>query len=207
MVWVDQPAGAGYSYSNTSDPVDTFEEAAEDLCEFLTKFFVKYPKFLKGDFYLAGDGDAATILLALSDKLLDAQGEDAESSCPVVSYRGLALNGPVVDTEFHWIGTYMTAKENNVFSESIMEKLQNDLEQCLDYYRTCSEISPKFGGDKSSPEWSGCMLKYISCKNHMISPSELKANGVVFDEFNIVNSDCKLDDDLYTNSKCNQDFL
>jgi len=207
MVWVDQPAGAGYSYSNTSVAVDTFEDAAEDLCEFLAKFLGKYPKFLNGEFYLAGDGDAATILLALSDKLIDANIENLASTCPKVNYRGMMLSGPVVDIESHWSGILKTAKEEEVFDSSVVQAMEERLKLCIDLYRSCSEISPKNGGDESTPEWSGCMLNFMDCKDNLISPSELKADGLVFDEFNIMNSDCRLGEDLYTNYKCNQDFL
>jgi len=202
MVWVDQPAGSGYSYSNTSDPVATFEEAAEDLCEFLAKFFDKYQKYGLEDFYIGGDGDAATILLALSDKLLDA-----ESMCPDVNYKGMILNGPVVDIRYHWTGAVKTATDYAVFRPEILKHMEEELDLCLDNYLSCSSLSPKAGGDKSSPEWSGCMVNFLYCKNTLLSPADLKATGVVFDEFNIMNSDCKLDENLFTNSKCNQDFL
>lgn len=202
MVWVDQPAGSGYSYSNTSDPVATFEDAAEDLCEFLTQFFEKYEKYEAGEFYIGGDGDAATILLALSEKLLDA-----ESTCPDVRYIGMILNGPVIDIRYHWTGAVKTATEYGVFSPEVLEIMEEQLTLCLDHYLSCSSISPKAGGNQVSPEWSGCMFNFLSCKLQLLAPSELKASGVVFDEFNIMNSDCKLDENLYTNSKCNQDFL
>jgi len=207
MVWVDQPAGSGYSYSNTSDPVATFEEAAEDLCEFLKKFFVRYPKFLNGDFYLAGDGDAATILLALSDQLIDSILDDTQSTCPKIKYKGMIMNGPVIDTKYHWAGLVNTAKTNGVFSPSVLSTMDDNLEKCLEWFSDCEQLSPKYGGDKSSKEWSSCMGNFVKCKSQLISPSELKATGVVFDEFNFMNSDCKLDENLYTNSKCNQDFL
>jgi len=207
MVWVDQPAGSGYSYSNTSVPVSTFEVAAEDLCEFLRKFFVKYPQFVNGDFYLAGDGDAATILLALSDKLIESKVDGTVSECPQIKYKGMILNGPIIDTEYHWNGLVATAKEYKVFSPSVLDEMDDHLTACIQSFRSCADLSPKQGGDKRSKKWLTCMGSFVNCKTQLISPSELKASGLVFDEFNFMNSDCKLDENLWTNSKCNQDFL
>jgi len=204
MVWIDQPAGGGYSYSNTSIPVATFEDAAEDLCEFLSKFFDKYPKFRGLDLYIGGDGDAATILLSLSDKLLDA---DEDSICPITPYKGLMLNGPVVDIEYQWRGAFKTAKHYAAFTEETMADMEERLEYCLDSYEGCAQISPKAGGDETSAEWTGCVVNFLQCKRDLVTPVELKADGSVFDEFNLINSDCKTMQNLYTNSKCNQDFL
>merc|ERR1712176_1584425 len=61
FVWLDQPAGAGWSYSNTSEATSNVEDAAVDLCEFLTKFFERYPNFAERQLVLAGDGMASRI--------------------------------------------------------------------------------------------------------------------------------------------------
>jgi len=205
IVWVDEPAGGGYSYSNTSDPIHSFEEAADDLCEFLKKFFVKYPQYEWSDLYIAGDGAAGTILLALSDKLLKAK-HTHSFICPQTHFKGIILNGPVVDVEYQWTGAVMTNKKYEVFSEDVSSKLEQILSECLSYHEECAPLAPLLGGNPDSPKWKGCLLHFIQCNRNLLNPSFSKADGRAFDKFNIVNSNCQFDK-MNTNSLCDQDFL
>ena len=56
MLWVDQPAGVGFSYQDSGDSVtDTEEEVAEDLYHFLQSFLTANPEFVKNDLYVFGE--------------------------------------------------------------------------------------------------------------------------------------------------------
>jgi len=205
IVWIDQPAGGGYSYSNTSAPVNSFEDAADDICEFLIKFFAKYPKFGASNLFLAGDGAAGTILLALADKLLMAKDRTLDT-CPITLFTGIALNGPVVDVQFQWTGAVMTSTKYKIFSDDITDFLEKILEECLEYHKECAPLAPMLGGNPDSPKWNGCLLHFIQCERRLMNPSMSKADGRPFDKFNIINTDCEFDKKR-TNSLCDQDFL
>ena len=51
MIFLDQPAGAGYLYSTI---VDNTPDAMKDVYEFLVKFFKEYPEFINRPFHIAG---------------------------------------------------------------------------------------------------------------------------------------------------------
>jgi len=56
MLWIDQPAGVGFSYQASGDSVtDTEEEVAEDLYHFIQSFLTANPQFVKNDFYVFGE--------------------------------------------------------------------------------------------------------------------------------------------------------
>eukprot|EP01027_Heterolobosea_sp_BB2_P004616 GEZU01007079.1.p1 GENE.GEZU01007079.1~~GEZU01007079.1.p1 ORF type:complete len:198 (-),score=67.03 GEZU01007079.1:402-995(-) len=57
VLWVDQPVGTGFSYSDdpNKDYVKDEAQMAADMWEFLQKFFQQYPQFLKNDFYIIGE--------------------------------------------------------------------------------------------------------------------------------------------------------
>lgn len=57
IMWIDQPAGVGFSYDNsTSDRRDSTEaEMADDLYMFLQEFFTRHPNYLKSEFYVFGE--------------------------------------------------------------------------------------------------------------------------------------------------------
>lgn len=205
IIWLDEPAGGGYSYSNTSQPVKSFEEAADDICEFLIKFYAKYPRFKENDLFLSGDGAAGTIVLALADKLLMAIDKGIDT-CPRTRFAGIALNGPVVDVEYQWTGAVMTNNKYELFSNEIGDTLEKILAECLDYHEECAPLAPMLGGDPDSPKWNGCILHFIQCESNLMDPSTSKADGRPFDKFNIINTDCEFDEQG-TNSMCDQDFL
>lgn len=56
LLFVDQPAGTGYSFVNVGDDVRELAQAAEQVVVFLKNFYKVFPEFSKIDvsFYLLG---------------------------------------------------------------------------------------------------------------------------------------------------------
>lgn len=56
MMWIDQPAGVGFSYQSSADSVtDSEDQVAEDIYQFLQSFFTANPQFTNNDFYVFGE--------------------------------------------------------------------------------------------------------------------------------------------------------
>ncbi|KAI6659294.1 hypothetical protein LOD99_14965 [Oopsacas minuta] len=59
MIYVESPAGVGFSSSKVKSDYNVGDErTATDLIQFLTGFLAKYPKYKKRTFYLAGESYA-----------------------------------------------------------------------------------------------------------------------------------------------------
>ncbi|CAH6719094.1 carboxypeptidase Y [[Candida] jaroonii] len=69
VIYLDQPVGAGYSYTNSSF-VGSSEKAAEDVYVFLELFFQKFPQFLKNEFHVAGESYAGHYIPAIGANIL-----------------------------------------------------------------------------------------------------------------------------------------
>lgn len=55
-MWIDQPAGVGFSYQSSADSVtDSEDQVAEDIYQFLQSFFTANPQFTNNDFYVFGE--------------------------------------------------------------------------------------------------------------------------------------------------------
>ena len=73
MIFLESPAGVGFSYTNTSSDIYTSGDnrTAHDSYAFLAKWFERFPHYKYRDFYIAGESYAghyapqlaATILL------------------------------------------------------------------------------------------------------------------------------------------------
>ncbi|TRM67816.1 Alpha/Beta hydrolase protein [Schizophyllum amplum] len=72
MVYVDQPAGTGYSYTATNHYVQTLEEASQQLLVFLHNFYTVFPEYKSMDTYLGGESYAGQYLPYFADAILDS---------------------------------------------------------------------------------------------------------------------------------------
>ncbi|EUC63018.1 serine carboxypeptidase, partial [Rhizoctonia solani AG-3 Rhs1AP] len=55
MIYLDQPAGTGYSYSTSSHTIDSSQEAAKDFYAFLQLFLVRFPQYADRPFHILSE--------------------------------------------------------------------------------------------------------------------------------------------------------
>ncbi|THH01381.1 hypothetical protein EW026_g1309 [Hermanssonia centrifuga] len=60
LLFLDQPADVGYSYSSGGAPVDNSPVAAEDVYAFLQLFLSRYPEYESAPFHVAGESYGGT---------------------------------------------------------------------------------------------------------------------------------------------------
>ncbi|KAJ7579750.1 Alpha/Beta hydrolase protein [Mycena floridula] len=72
MVFVDQPAGTGFSYTSTNHYVHTFDEAALQLVEFMRNFYKVFPEYHRMDTYLGGESFAGQWIPYFANGILDS---------------------------------------------------------------------------------------------------------------------------------------
>ncbi|SCZ90680.1 BZ3500_MvSof-1268-A1-R1_Chr1-3g02143 [Microbotryum saponariae] len=72
VVFVDQPAGTGYSYVSTNKYVHEMDEAANHVVEFMTRFYTVFPEFQRHDTYLAGESFAGQYIPYIARAILDS---------------------------------------------------------------------------------------------------------------------------------------
>ncbi|KAJ0694799.1 putative carboxypeptidase D [Helianthus annuus] len=68
LLFLESPAGVGYSYTNTTSDLYTFGDArtAEDSYAFLVNWFERFPQYKHRDFYIAGESYAGHYVPQLS---------------------------------------------------------------------------------------------------------------------------------------------
>ncbi|KAF8687564.1 serine carboxypeptidase, partial [Rhizoctonia solani] len=55
MIYLDQPAGTGYSYSTSSHIIDNSQEAAKDFYAFVQLFFKRFPQYMDRQFHVLSE--------------------------------------------------------------------------------------------------------------------------------------------------------
>ncbi|KAJ7265474.1 alpha/beta-hydrolase [Mycena haematopus] len=73
MVYVDQPAGTGFSYTSTDRYVHTLEEASTQFLEFLRNFYKVFPEYQHMDTYLGGESYAGQWIPYFADAILNSK--------------------------------------------------------------------------------------------------------------------------------------
>ncbi|KAF8841565.1 carboxypeptidase KEX1 [Paxillus ammoniavirescens] len=70
MVYVDQPAGTGFSYTSTNHYIHTLQEATDHVMQFLRTFYQIFPEYLSVDAYLGGESFAGQYIPYFADAIL-----------------------------------------------------------------------------------------------------------------------------------------
>ncbi|KDR84091.1 hypothetical protein GALMADRAFT_236745 [Galerina marginata CBS 339.88] len=94
MVFVDQPAGTGFSYTGTDKYVHTMEEAQRNFLEFLRNFYLVFPEYKTVDTYFAGESFAGQWIPYYADAILN--------STMNVPLKGLAIGNGWIDSEHQY---------------------------------------------------------------------------------------------------------
>ncbi|CAG8738328.1 4655_t:CDS:2, partial [Racocetra persica] len=69
LLFLEQPAKVGYSYSDGGDDVSTSIEGALNVYAFLQLFFKEFPKYAKLDFHIAGESYAGHYIPAIASDI------------------------------------------------------------------------------------------------------------------------------------------
>ncbi|KAI9467108.1 alpha/beta-hydrolase [Lactarius psammicola] len=70
MVYVDQPAGTGFSYTSTDRYAHDLNEASDQFMQFLRNFYSVFPEYRTMDTYIAGESFAGQYIPYFSDAVL-----------------------------------------------------------------------------------------------------------------------------------------
>ncbi|MBW0463925.1 hypothetical protein O181_003640 [Austropuccinia psidii MF-1] len=95
VLFVDQPAGTGYSYVNVSDDVRELAQAAEQMVVFLDHFYKVFPEFSQIDTYLAGESFAGQYIPYFAQAILDT------TVLPTI-LKGILMGNPWIDPSIQY---------------------------------------------------------------------------------------------------------
>lgn len=93
VIFLEAPAGVGYSYDPTGNNSIDDNKATEDNYQAILDFFSKFPEFRQNEFYVAGVSYAGIFVPLLTQRLL---------SNPLgINLKGYAIGNGAVDFELH----------------------------------------------------------------------------------------------------------
>lgn len=97
LLFVDQPVGTGYSYSDApGDTVHDEAHVAEDMYYFLQGFMAEHPELVGRDFYVTGESYAGHYVPAIAHRIAVDGRFGAHDDFPI-NLRGMAVGNGLVD--------------------------------------------------------------------------------------------------------------
>ncbi|KAK4485543.1 hypothetical protein RD792_008185, partial [Penstemon davidsonii] len=96
IIFIDQPAGTGFSCAKTREAYNSNDTtSATHTYDFLRKWLINHPKYLKNPLYIGGDSYSGIILPLVVDHVYG--GIELENE-PLLNMKGYILGNPFTDT-------------------------------------------------------------------------------------------------------------
>lgn len=138
LLFLESPAGVGFSYSNTTSDLSTMgdQSTAEDTYTFLLKWFERFPQYKYRDFYIAGESYAGHFVPQLSQIVYE---RNKGIKNPVIALKGFLVGNAVMDDYHDYIGTFEYWWTHGLISDSTYKHLREvcDLESSTHPRSTC----------------------------------------------------------------------
>ncbi|CAF1711727.1 unnamed protein product [Brassica napus] len=117
LLFVESPAGVGWSYSNTSSDYNTGDETtAKDMLVFLMRWFSKFPELKSRDFFLTGESYAGHYIPQLADAILSY---NRQSSGFKINVKGIAIGNPLLKLNTDTSAVYEYLWSHGIISDEL----------------------------------------------------------------------------------------
>ncbi|CAM9001529.1 unnamed protein product [Rhodiola kirilowii] len=124
LLFVESPAGVGWSYSNTSSDYTTGDAtSARDLRVFMTEWIKKFPAFKSRDLFLTGESYAGHYIPQLAIELLDY---NEHSTNAKFNIKGVAIGNPLLKLDRDVPSTYEYFWSHGMISDEVGLAIMND---------------------------------------------------------------------------------
>ncbi|KDP25725.1 hypothetical protein JCGZ_23946 [Jatropha curcas] len=123
LLFLESPAGVGFSYSNTTSDLYTAgdQRTAEDSYAFLVNWFERFPQYKHRDFYIVGESYAGHYVPQLS-QIVYQKNKGIQN--PVINFKGFLVGNAVTDDYSDYIGTFEYWWTHGLISDSTYRTLR-----------------------------------------------------------------------------------
>ncbi|XP_059453841.1 serine carboxypeptidase 24-like [Corylus avellana] len=104
ILFLESPAGVGFSYTNTSSDLEDSgdKRTAQDALVFLIRWMSRFPQYKYREFYIAGESYAGHYVPQLAKKIVDYNKANMH---PLINLKGFIVGNGVTDNYYDSIGT------------------------------------------------------------------------------------------------------
>ncbi|KAK7385054.1 hypothetical protein VNO78_30761 [Psophocarpus tetragonolobus] len=124
LLFVESPAGVGWSYSNTTSDYNSGDAStANDMYLFMLKWYEKFPSYRTRELFLTGESYAGHYIPQLTNVLLD---HNVRSKGFKFNIKGVAIGNPLLRLDRDAPATYEYFWSHGMISDEIGQAIVND---------------------------------------------------------------------------------
>lgn len=141
LLFLDSPAGVGFSYTNTSfekDPPGD-NSTAHGSYAFLVRWFQRFPQHKAKEFYIAGESYAGHYVPQLADVIVEGNKKASEENH--INFKGILIGNAYMDGDTDLVGIFDSAWHHAIISD----ELYGDVQKNCDF--SLVELSPECSED------------------------------------------------------------
>eukprot|EP00531_Pseudo-nitzschia_arenysensis_P001320 CAMPEP_0116142442 /NCGR_PEP_ID=MMETSP0329-20121206/14913_1 /TAXON_ID=697910 /ORGANISM="Pseudo-nitzschia arenysensis, Strain B593" /LENGTH=553 /DNA_ID=CAMNT_0003637683 /DNA_START=63 /DNA_END=1724 /DNA_ORIENTATION=+ len=164
VLWLDQPAGVGFSYGDENDSGE--EMVGEDAYYFFQAFFQAHPEYANNPLYIIGESYGGHYVPAISHRIWEGNNHLCED-CLELNFGGLAIGNGLTAPE-HQYPWYPEMVWNNshgikVVDEGVYEAMKKAVPACTKLIHQCN------AGDNTLDDFA-CQAAFVTCNLALTSP-------------------------------------
>jgi len=129
LLYVDQPAGTGFSYAN-EDYVTNETQVGNEMLAFLQGFFTQYPQYSKQPFYVTGESYGGHYVPSVALRILLSNEKHTGTH---INLKGIAIGNGWVDPRDQYAGYGPFAYQNNLIDATTYQEMNQTVIQCQQY--------------------------------------------------------------------------
>ncbi|CAN6328825.1 unnamed protein product [Urochloa humidicola] len=123
VLFLDSPAGVGFSYTNTTSDLYTSGDnrTAHDSYAFLVNWFERFPQYKYRDFYIAGESYAGHYTPQLSQLVYQ---NNIGIVKPIINFKGFMVGNAVTNDHTDYIGMFESWWNHGLISDATYQQLR-----------------------------------------------------------------------------------
>ncbi|XP_073030409.1 serine carboxypeptidase-like 40 [Primulina eburnea] len=181
VLFLESPAGVGFSYSNTTEDIVTGGDSktASDNYAFLLNWLERFPEYKNRDFYIAGESYAGHYVPQLAHTILY---HNHKANKNIINLKGIMIGNAVINEETDEKGLYEFFASHALMSD---QTFNNVMKYCdfspnsSDESKNCSQAVEEAGENVGNIDIYNIYAPL--CANSSITQKPKKTSGMVFD--------------------------
>merc|ERR1719502_2088035 len=167
IVFVDQPAGTGFSYGDHNSADSSEAEVSRDLYHFVLELMQSHPKYHKNDFYIFGESYAGHFVPAAAQAVFEG---NKKKNTEYIPLRGIGIGNGLTDPKIPYKYYPEMARHPGNGAEPVVdEETYNEMKQavpiCTQAIGNCEKA------DKEDSQ-QVCAAAMSNCNAALIMPGQ-----------------------------------
>ncbi|KAL3909008.1 MAG: hypothetical protein SGILL_008264, partial [Bacillariaceae sp.] len=164
VLWLDQPAGVGFSYGDENDSGEAM--VSEDAYFFVQSFLQAHPEYASSPLYIFGESYAGHYVPAISHRIWKGNQSPCEK-CIDINFAGLGIGNGLTSPEeqYQWYPEMVWNNSHGikVVDESVYEAMKAAVPKCVALIHQCNK------GDSTINNFA-CQTAFLVCNLSLTSP-------------------------------------